>query len=254
MKKKHPILLYFFTLFLSITLYNCNLSLAADKLIAVTELWPPFRISDPTAEYGFKGIDIDILKTLEKHLATKIEIHRHPFARALEMIRDGEADLITGIAHTEKRAKFIRYIPTSYYVVGPVFYTQKGRGHLIKSYEDLSDFQVGYSLNSAYFEPFNSDDKINKVGISTEEQLVKMVALRRLDVTIGTNPNLAYDISRYGLSDKLEQTEYVPEQKTPIYLGLTKNKNNSELQAKIDSAIRQLAVSGELQKILNKYK
>jgi polar amino acid transport system substrate-binding protein len=76
-------------------------------------------------------------------------VQRHPFARALEMIKTEKADLITGVAYTDKRAGFISYIPTSYYAVSLVFYTQKGRGHLVKTYDDLYKFKIGYSLHLA---------------------------------------------------------------------------------------------------------
>jgi len=223
------------------------------KLIAVTEEWPPFRIQSQGSKHGFVGIDIDILERLAVVLNREIEVQRHPFARALEMIRTGDADIIPGVAHTEKRAAFILYVPTSYFEVGPVFYTQKGRGHLVRDYEDLYRFDVGYSLHSAYFEPFNSDGRIRKIGVSTEEQLVKMVALNRLDITIGTNPNLAWDIKRYGFKDKLEQTHYIPTQKTPIYFGLAKGAGYGELQLKIDSYLKKIIANGELQQIIDAY-
>lgn len=243
--------LVFLTLFISITGHT---SFAKETLIAVTELWPPFRIDDAESGYGFTGIDIDIIQDLEKYLDVRIEVQRHPFARALEMIRDGSADIIPGVAHTKERAEFIDYVPTSYYSVGPVFYTQRGKGHLVKTYNDLYNFEIGYSLHSAYFEPFNSDNRLKKIGVSTEEQLIKMVALNRLDITIGTNPNFAYDIKRYNLKDKLEQTSYVPDVKTPLYLGLSKSPANRQLLSKIDTYLQEITVNGRLAEITSKYK
>lgn len=224
-----------------------------EKLIAVTEVWPPFRIEAPESERGFRGIDIDIVDRLAEYLDIEIEIQRHPFARALEMIKTGEADLITGIAFSETRDEFIVYIPTSYFAVGPVFYTQKGRGDRIETYDDLYGLKIGYSLHSVYFEPFNSDEGLNKIGIPTEEQLIKMVALNRLDATVGTNPNLAYDISRYGLKDRVEKTHYIPADKTPLYLGLSQKHQDSELKNKIDEFLGQLLQSGEIIKIVSTY-
>lgn len=235
----------------------CNFPAAAfsseEKIIAVTEVWPPFRIDTPDAEYGLTGIDVDLLKKLENEYGLEIEIQRHPFARCLQMIKTGEADVVTGIAHTEERAEYIHYVPTSYYSVGPVFYTQKGRGNLIKNYNDLYKFKVGYSLHSAYFEPFNSDTKIPKVGVSTEKQLVNMMVLGRLDTIIGTNPNLAYDIKKYGVSDKVEQTQYLPEQQTAIFFGLSRKKNNTKLFQQINNYLQKITETGEIQLIIEKY-
>lgn len=249
--KSVPILLFF--PFVCSFLFLPADCLAGRKLIAVTEIWPPFRIVSAESKHGFIGIDIDILEGLEKYLDLDIEIQRHPFARALEMIKAGDADLISGVAYTDKRGVFIDYVPTSYYIVHPVFYSQKNYGHLVKKYDDLYKFEVGYSLNSAYFEPFNSDFKLHKVGISTEEQLIKMVALGRIDLIIGTNPNLAYDIKRLGFKDKVEQAHFIPQHKTPVFIGLSKKHNNKNLQQKIDTYLKQIIDNGELEQILKKY-
>lgn len=233
--------------------FRPSVSIAENKIIAVTETWPPFRITAKGTKHGFTGIDIDLLEMLGKHLNIQIEIQRHPFARALEMINKGEADLISGVAYTKKRAEFISYVPTSYFTVRPVFYAQKGKGSLIQTYNDLYKGKVGYSLHSAYFDPFNSDTEINKLGLSTEEQLIKMLAMGRLDLIIGTNPNLAYDIKRYGFKEKVEQTQYVPEKMTPIYIGLSKMKNHIRLLQETDIFLKQIIENGRFDLILNKY-
>lgn len=228
---------------------------AETALKAVTESWPPFRINSDEAENGFVGIDVDILKGLEQFLGRKIIIDRHPFARALEMIRTGDADITPGIAFTDQRNEFISYVPTSYFSVAPVFLTQKGKGRMVRSYDDLYRFKIGYSLHSAYFEPFNTDEKLDKLGVATEEQLIKMAALGRIDLIIGTNPNLLYDVKRFGFKEKVELTSYRPEKNTPLFIGLSRKKHESSgLSEKINTYIRHLVSSGELDRILGKYR
>jgi len=227
---------------------------AAGKLVTAVDIWPPFRIASPNAKYGVTGIDVDILEGLEKYLNMSIEIERAPFARTVEMIKTGDIDLISSVSYTDKRNKFILYVPTSYHTVVPVFYTQKGRGHLVQVYEDLYKFTVGYSLGSAYFEPFNSDTKILKYGVSSEEQLIKMLALGRFDIIIGTNPNIAFDIKIYNVKDKVMQTQFIPEDNTPIYFGLSRKHNNTNLQVQIDDYLKSIIINGELNQILKKYK
>ena len=247
-------MIYFYFLVACLLFQNPLTCLADEKLLVVTEVWPPFRIASPDSKYGFTGIDIDILEGLERHLNLKIEIQRHPFARALEMIKTGYADLTTGVAYTDQRATFISYVPTPYYAVRPVFYAQKGLGHLTKVYDDLYKFKIGYSLHSAYFEPFNSDLKLMKEGVSTETQLIKMIALGRIDLIIGTNPNLAYDIKIYGLKDKVEQTHYTPSPKTPVYIGLSNKHTKTSLGQKIDDYLKQIIDNGKLKQIVEKYR
>lgn len=220
-------------------------------LVAVVEVWPPYRIE---AEEELSGIDIDLLKAIEDELDVKIEIQRRPFARALEMIRSGNADIIPGIAYTAERDEYIRYSASSYSVVQPVFYARRDAAPQIRKYEDLYNYRIGYSLNSAYFEPFNSDEELAKLGLSTEAQVLKMLELGRVDVIIGTNPNLAYDIARENLSGELLQTAYVPEPNTPLYLGFPDNGKHPELYRRIDAILQMLIREGRVQSILESYR
>lgn len=224
------------------------------RIVMVTEQWPPFRINDEKSPFGFRGIDIDITNKLSKALGITIEIQRHPWARALELIRSGQADMITGIAYTQEREAFMHYIPVSYYAVRPVFYTQKRKGMLIKSYEDLYGPSVGYSLNSAYFEPFNSDSKINKVGLSKEEQLLQVLALGRIDIIIGTDPNISYDVARLGYRDVLEPTTYKPPNKTELFIALSRKSPAIAFSQNIEQVLRRFMADGTINKIINTYR
>jgi polar amino acid transport system substrate-binding protein len=220
----------------------------------VTEAWPPFRITETGSRFGYTGIDIDILLLLEEDLGVELIVERHPFARCLAMIGSGDADLIIGIAYTDERDEYIEYVPTSYFEVRPAFYTQTGRGAEIERYEDLYEYSVGYSLDSAYFEPFNSDERLRKVGVSTEAQLLQLVALGRIDVTIGTEPNIGYDIALSGLADALEPTVYRPEVGTPLYFGISPHSPLIDRREEIDLFVRNLLDSPELAAIRERYR
>ena len=221
----------------------------------VTEQWPPFRINDEKSPSGFRGIDIDIVRKLEEVLGITIEIKRVPWARALEMMRNGQADMVTGAAHTVEREIFMHYVPVSYYAVHPVFYTQKGKGQVIRSYQDLYGKTIGYSLNSAYFEPFNSDSKLNKVGLSTESQLLQVLALKRLDLVIGTEPNISYDRARLGYLDVLEPTVYQPLEKTELFITLSrKSKKAMEYGPGMERALRTFMNDGTIKALLREYR
>lgn len=225
-----------------------------DRLVMVTEEWPPFRINDPQSPSAFKGIDIDIVERLATELGITIEIQRHPWARALEMMRDGRADMVTGAARTPEREVFMHYVPVSYCAVRPVFFTQKGKGTTIRSYRDLYGKNIGYSFLSAYFEPFNSDSKLNKIGLSTEQQLLQVLALKRLDLVIGTDPNISYDVARLGYVDQLEPTVYTPSEKTELFFTLSRKSPFIDLAPRIEAILRALLADGSIKKILERYR
>lgn len=226
----------------------------AEALIMVTEAWPPYRMDDPASPSGFSGIDIDLILALEARLSRKIEIQRVPWARALDMMRQGQADLITGIAWTAERSDYMLYAPTSYSAVHPRFFTQKGKAGTVRSYADLKGKSIGQSTHSAYFEPYNSDTGLDKVNLSTEIQILQLLAIGRIDLAIGTEPNLSWDIARLGYKEVLEPTSWQPSSNTPLFVAVSKKSEALALVDKIDTAIKAMQADGSLQAILDKYR
>jgi len=225
-----------------------------DRIVLVTEHWPPFRITDAASPAGFRGIDIEMVRKLSAALGIPIEVHHHPWARALEQMRNGQADLITGIAHTPEREAFMHYVKPSYCSVRPVFYTQKGKGDSIRSYEDLYGPSVGYSLKSAYFEPFNSDSRIRKKGLTNEVQMLHVLALGRVDLIIGTDPNMSYEVARLGYREAVEPTAYRPAVQTELYIAISRKSPAMALSRRIQEALGRLAAEGSIENILRKYR
>jgi polar amino acid transport system substrate-binding protein len=253
-QKKNILSVVSCTLFSLFIFATWSLGQQNGRIVMVTEEWPPFRINDDSSPSGFRGIDIDIVNALSEKLGVTIEIQRYPWARALEFMRSGQADMITGIAYAADREQFIYYIPLSYYAVRPVFYTQKGKGSQFQSYQDLYGPSTGYSLNSVYFEPFDSDTKINKMGLSTEIQLLKVLALGRLDIIIGTDPNVSYDISRLGYQEKLEPTSYQPPDKTELFIAISRKSPAMAQAQNIETALRTMLSDGTIDEIIMKYR
>lgn len=220
----------------------------------VTEIWPPFRIEDISAEKGYGGIDIDLANELEKRMNISIDLVFCSWARALEEIKTGKADLILGLAYSEQRAEYTSYVPTSYASVEPVFYTGRGKRQTVKTYDNLSGLDIGLSRASVYFEPFNSDESLNKIYLTTEKQILDMLVLGRIDLGVGTNPNMAYDIARFGYRDKLELTDYRPEHSTKLYLGISKRSVRLSMTDAFDKALKDILEDGTMEKILSKYR
>ncbi len=223
-------------------------------LIMVTEVWPPYRMDDPASPSGFRGIDIDLCLALEKRLGIRIDIQRVPWARALDMMKSGQADIITGIARTSEREAFLHYLPTSYSVVRPMFLAPKGQGSLVRSYDDLYGKSIGQSTHSAYFPRFNTDNALNKQSLSTETQILQMLALKRIDLAIGTDPNLSWDIARLGLRDSVEPTAWQPEERTELFLAISRKSPAAALLERMDAALRAMIADGSIAAIQAAYR
>ena len=69
-----------------------------DPVVAVTEEWPPLRISAPVTACGFAGGDTDIVTLMTNQSGLEAKVRCLPFARRLGTLRAGDADIITGVA------------------------------------------------------------------------------------------------------------------------------------------------------------
>lgn len=249
--RKHDIRTLWLTV-VALLLFSVS-NVAAFEIQVVTEIWPPFRIGNPDQPETISGIDIDLLDKIAPRLGVTYRIQRLPWARCLEFMRSGQADMITGLAHTPERAEFIRYSAIPYHTVSPAFFVQTGTGRRIRTYRDLLPFSIGYSLKSAYFEPFDSDENLRKVGVSTETQLIRMLSLGRLDVIIGTNANVEHDLGVMGLRSQIERTAYQPDRHTDLYVGISRKSPLMSRAEEVDQIVLHILRTGRLLPVLETY-
>lgn len=225
---------------------------AAEEYVIGTDPWPPFTISK---NGELSGIDVDLIREIEKRLPNvTFRFKEIPWSRALHYMANGSIDAITGLAKREERERYILYTDPPYYSdCSSRFYMRAGFGKYIKQYEDLYQYEVGHVANSAYFALFDKDKALNKYSVTHEEQLLKMLKNRRLDVIIGTSCQVDYHIKLKGLSGRFEQAEYKPGNNVDLYLGLSRKSPITRIQPQLNQVIEQLKREGVIQKIADKY-
>ena len=243
----YNIKIIFFSLFLFL---STSLNAQKKELNVPLGIWPPFSI---VKENTYSGIDVDIFKELEKRLDLKVNFALYPWTRSLKYMKIGKSDIISGIAKRENRTEYLKYIEKPYYSCSTVFYVQKGNATKIKKYEDLNNRLIGYVDNSAYFLKFDNDKSLNKIALSKEQQLIKMLAIGRLDVIIGTDCQADYDISRLGYSKELEKAEYKPGNSVDLYFAISKNSKYIKDFNKISKVLTKIIDEGIPKKIAKKY-
>lgn len=114
----------------------------------------------------------------------------------------------------------------------------------IKSYSDLKSNVVGLIRGFSYS---GSENFGHIVNIKTEEQLLEMLNLKRIDVAIVNKQVAEYYIKKKQLNLVIGPLH---DEKT---LHIRINKLNEELLPKLNSVINQIIQSGERDKLINKY-
>ncbi|CCO25502.1 substrate-binding periplasmic protein [Maridesulfovibrio hydrothermalis] len=229
----------------------CPAFSVADSAEVATDLWPPFRIA--REDGSLSGIDIDLLALLGKRMHIEFTVERYPWARCLKYMKDGTRDFMTGIAKTAEREEYIIYSEIPYYACRPAFYSRAGRSWSVEKYEDLKGLRVGFTRNSAYFPKFDNDTGLKKNAKNSEKQLLEMLTAGRLDIIIGTDCQVDYDITEKDLDAVIVKEPYVPDYSVDLYIGVSKRSRWRYRMKELNKVIKELVDDGVVQRIARKY-
>lgn len=210
-----------------------------EPLRVMTDLWPPFRMEGENGQ--LQGLDIDLLNELSRRTGLRFEVQRAPWARGLTALEQGSADLMTGLARTPERERYIRYLDTPYYACSPRFYASPTQAMLLNDYASLRGLRIGYVLESVYFQPFDADKSLNKIGVSNEKQLLEMLVRGRIDVLVGTDCQVDYALLAPELAGRIVKAAYHPDARTALYIGFSRQRltHLPALAAALDELLRE---------------
>ena len=224
---------------------------AGEPLRVVTDYWPPFRMQGAGGQ--LQGLDIDLLDELQRRTGLRFEVRLQPWARALEDMRRGQADLMTGLARTSEREQYIDYLEPTYHACAPRLYGSPERA-TIGDYAQLNGVRIGYVLQSAYFEPFDSDAALNKIGVKNEEQLLQMQLRGRVELMIGTDCQVDFQLRDPTLSRQLVKLAYLPPAQTRLYVGLARSGRGAAERELLARALQQLLQDGWMERASRRYR
>ncbi|MCP4368369.1 MAG: amino acid ABC transporter substrate-binding protein [Deltaproteobacteria bacterium] len=235
-------------LFLFAVSFQTNLSQGKELKFALNH-WPPNKIQNPIG-----GIDVYILKNIANRLNLKIRFIECPWKRCLTEVKFGRIDIASSLLKTPDREKYIAYTDPPYRTKSPkVFYLQKGKGHLIKKYEDLYKLEIGVMKGSKYFSPFDDDSKINKYEVIHENQLIKMLSRNRLDAFLITEIVGDYLIIKEGYKGQFEKAPFRDDSEVRVYFGISKKSPFANEISRFNKVIKEMVTSGEINKVIKRF-
>lgn len=233
-----------------------SLPVAAKKtLFAAMDDWPPFIIdtNSLSSDSGFDGIDRELLQELSSRTGIDIYLLRYPFMRALQDMQGGRVDLLTSLAKTPARSRYIGYLSTPYYQCHPAFYGLPALAKQVRRYADLKGKTIGYVRGSVYFEPFDSDASLHKNAVLNESQLPGKLLKQRNDLFIGTDCQVSYALHEMGLSQQIVATTYQPDHNVDLYIGYSKAAGIEQEVALLDKALAEMIAEGWVARLVNSY-
>lgn len=234
---------------LALLLITISVTISSRDITLATDVWEPFRIQENSS---LTGIDIEIIQLLEKELDLNIKIVQKPWARCLKSMESGSVDMMIGLAYTEDRAKYIEYIDLAYYRVKPAFFQLKNKTK-ISNYKDLSNKKIGYVNGSSYFKEFDNDLTLEKVALPQEKMLITMLLRNSIDLFIGSDIQVKYELNKKKLSNRIIETAYSPDHQIDLYIGISKKSDLIDKKDIIEEAISKIINDGKVDEIVQGY-
>jgi len=221
-------------------------------LTFVTIDFPPyaFKVNDEVV-----GFNVEILNHIFKKLNIKIKYLIVPWARAVQMVKQGEADAIFPFFKNSKRELFTDY-PNAF-TSEPIAMFVLSNSNILYSGDlsQLSSFTFGRVRGYSSGQSFDIAVKNGSLKLeiaNNSEQNLKKFFRKRFDILVD---NKYYVLSSLKRLNKLEDVK----QLRPIlidnsaYLGFSKYLNHKKIIKDFNRIIKTMRKDGSYNKILESY-
>lgn len=231
-------------------------AIAEQPLEVVSINLPPFVYE----EHGvIKGMYVDIVKEVFDRMQQPINIRFYPWPRAVNMIKEGEADAIFPLGKDPERELFAEYpnevlfeMPTSLFVRKDSPITFGG------DFKPLSSYRFGVVRGAKFGEQF--DEAVRNGAITRIEEvtdfhqnILKLVN-NRLDIIVGPRHNILFLLKELKLQGAVK--ELSPSLTPPwfVYLAFSKQRALSpELEERFVRTLQEMKRDGTYDKIIQAY-
>lgn len=206
--------------------------------------FPPYEYKEGD---NVVGIDADVAQAIADKLGMKLEIVDTKFDAIIPGVQSGKYDMgMAGMTVTPDREQSVAFSDS--YATGIQSIIVK-QGSDIKSVDDLSEkTKIGVQLGTTgdiYAKDDFGDEAVQEFDKGADA--VQALLAGKIDcVIIDNEPAKSFVAANDGL--EILNTSYAEEEYAICF-----KKDNTELQTKVNGALKELIADGTLQKIVNKY-
>lgn len=197
------------------------------------------------------GENIDIIKLLAHSIGLKPVLMRCPFVRCLAMIKNGKADMILGLGKSSAREKDLIFLSTPHSVQQePLrFFTLKEKNITIKNLSSLESLLVGTLRGAVYFPLFDENKNINKIELTSREQMVNMLLRGRIDTFLEREETVLPLLSTAEYQKKVMIADFTYNKTINSYVALSKHSKAKQYAEALSKVLAKAVSDGTIEKI-----
>ncbi len=241
--------------FLSVYLF-VTFSVAQETLkvaVGATD-YPPYYFKDNDSN-KYIGISVEVCQIVAKRLGYNLTFKSYPFARVLEILKNGSADLVCNLFNTPKRSQLTIFTGVPHTFESVSLFVKYGSsvhwdGLNLKQLENYSFGGVrGYSFGKAY----DQSTTLNKQVATDEKSQIRMLLANRFDIALGNKPTVLYHAKKLKIEDQLTFLSPILSE-WPVYIGISRKRADANRIASLfTQEIVKLRASDDYQQLLKKY-
>lgn len=194
------------------------------------------------------GIFVDVISELSRVSGVPITNALMPKVRGQAMLRAGEADLMIGLDNAELQATTRHVALVASFDVGIV----ARPGIRLRALSDLRGKTVGQLRSADYFAPLEQDSAILKYSTNTMAQMVKMLALGRVDAVVGVRESLYYAFQSEAIAPE-RIGDFLPLTSREAWLHYANASYDAATADKLAAAMQRMRASGSIAAIIARY-
>ena len=202
----------------------------------------------------YSGVDVELMQQICQRLSLQLVIRPMPLARALEMMKYGQVDVMTGILRTPEREAFIDYVEPPYLTRNDkVFYQRADSSLLLDRYEELTPLQIGVKRGARYDPRFDLDASLRKSEVPTTEQSFRKLQQYRIDTLVTTEIEGDYLIKSYGWEGLFRKAPLRFSSLKGVYIGFSKASPHHDLLPEISRELALMVANGDVDRLMSSY-
>jgi polar amino acid transport system substrate-binding protein len=219
--------------------------------------YPPLTWRDKQHPDRITGFAIELLALAFKDLGITVEArYVGPWARAQDMVRQGEVDMLAGAYITEERKTYMDYITPPFIMDPTVVFVKKGDKLRFNTWDDLIGLKGGTPIGNSYGEKFDAFEKehldIERVP-KLSQAFDKLEAGRNRYVIYGLYPALA-EAEVTGRRGRITYlTNSVISEGLYFTFGQKSPCNTPRIKAHLESKVREFTRKKLPEQLMEKY-
>lgn len=215
----------------------------------VTSNYPPYCMEEAGQA---KGVAAELVKEAFSRMHQDISIVFVPFARAIDMVRNGQADAIFPFALRPERKQFFNYTTEKLLSdPGPLFVRVDSTITFNGDFAKLANFSVGMPRGTYQGDAFMQAIQTYQLKIEEtkdQEQNVRKLIAKHLDIVVGPRL-LVQDAAQRTNEAASIKLLYSDLSEGAAYVAFSMHENRAELIAKLDQTFKKMRLDGSYRKI-----